>query len=79
MPASPCTFSGICGQVLEVVLVHGFADPIASGLRGDGPARVVQRLEHLGRDMVRTIFVANDADHRDLAEARHPSARHRFR
>lgn len=55
-------------QVLEVGLVHGLADPIASRLGRDGPAGVVERLKQLGGNVMCAVLVPDDADDGDLAK-----------
>ena len=60
MPGQPLHIVGHVRQVLEVGLVHRFADPIAGRLRRDRPAGVVERLKQLGGDVVRAVLIADD-------------------
>ena len=57
----PGDIVGDLGKILEVGLVHRFADPIAGRLGGNGPAGVVERLKQLGRDVVRRMTILGDA------------------
>ena len=55
---------GHARKILEIGLVHGFADPVTGGLRRDRPARVVQRLKKRCSDIVRAILISDNADDR---------------
>src|SRR3954470_1535041 len=64
-------FLGRLPQLLVVLLVHRLTDPIGHAGRRQRETAIVERLEHLGGDMMGAILVADDGDQRDLAVGLH--------
>src|SRR3546814_9397447 len=54
------------------------AYPVASRHSRNGPANIIQRLKELGRNGMRTIFIAHDRHDRNFRVAGHPSLIVRF-
>lgn len=48
-------------------LLHRLADPVRAAGSGDGEPDIVEGSEHLGGDVMCAVFVADDAEHGDLA------------
>src|SRR3546814_16302661 len=57
---------------------HRLAYPVASRHSRNGPANIIQRLKELGRNGMRTIFIAHDRHDRNFRVAGHPSLIVRF-
>src|SRR3546814_5747471 len=59
-------------------LFRSLAYPVASRHSRNGPANIIQRLKELGRNGMRTIFIAHDRHDRNFRVAGHPSLIVRF-
>src|SRR3546814_6191111 len=69
---------GWFGQIREVHRSQRLAYPVASRHSRNGPANIIQRLKELGRNGMRTIFIAHDRHDRNFRVAGHPSLIVRF-